>query len=61
VDPFQAVVLDWDTKHRGEPFFTAVGHTNWAEVLRAIGFVDVDERALGPGYYPWVTLGTKPL
>lgn len=60
VDPFQAVVLDWDTKHRGEPFFTAVGHTNWADVLRATGFVDVDEYALGPDYYPWVTRGTKP-
>lgn len=60
VDAFQAVVLDWDTKHRGEPFFTAVGHTNWSEVLRKIGFADVEEYAVGSDHYPWVTRGSKP-
>ena len=60
VDDFQAVVLDWDTKHRGEPFFSAVGHTDWCQVLREIGFGEVEEYAIGTDYYPWVTRGTKP-
>jgi ubiquinone/menaquinone biosynthesis C-methylase UbiE len=60
VDPFQAVVLDWDTKHRGEPFFTAVGHTDWCEVLKEIGYENVEDYALGPDFYPWVTKGRKP-
>jgi len=61
VDPFQAVLLDWDTKHRGEPFFTAVGLTNWCEVLKDIGFINIDEYALGPDFYPWVTRASKPV
>ncbi|MCC5868066.1 MAG: class I SAM-dependent methyltransferase [Gammaproteobacteria bacterium] len=60
VPAFNAVLLDWDTKHRGEPFFSAVGHFNWSECLQDIGFADVDEYALGPDQYPWVTRGVKP-
>ena len=60
VEPFQAVLLDWDTKHRGEPFFSAVGHTDWSTELRSIGFVDVAEYAVGADCYPWVTRGCKP-
>ena len=60
VPAFNAVMLDWDTKHRGEPFFSAVGHVNWSECLQDIGFVSVDEYALGPDQYPWVTRGVKP-
>ncbi len=61
VEPFQAVVLDWDTKNRGEPYFSAAGHTNWAEELRNIGFKDVEEYAIGADFYPWVTRGRKPV
>lgn len=59
VDPFQAVVLDWDTKHRGEPFFSAACAANWPDELRKIGFVDVEEYALGAQGYPWITRGKK--
>lgn len=61
VDAFQAVVLDWDTKHRGEPFFSAACDMDWAEELKSIGYVDVRARALGERGYPWVTSGTKPV
>jgi SAM-dependent methyltransferase len=60
VDPFQAVVLEWDTRHREEPFFTAACSANWAEVLRDIGFVDVSEYSLGERGYPWITRGRRP-
>lgn len=59
VDPLQAVVLDWDTKHRGEPFFSEACSANWAEELSALGFVNVEEYALGDRGYPWVTKATK--
>lgn len=60
VDLFQAVVLDWDTEHRAEPFFTASCLADRDEELRQAGFVDVSSYALGNGSYPWVTRATKP-
>jgi SAM-dependent methyltransferase len=60
VRPLQAVVLDWDTDNRAEPYFTEAGLVDLGEELRRIGFVDVDERALGPNGYPWVTRARKP-
>lgn len=60
VDPFQGVLLDWDTEHREEPFFTEAGLADWDEELRAAGFVNVESYALGQGGYPWVTRASKP-
>jgi SAM-dependent methyltransferase len=60
VDPFLAVVYDWETAHRGEPHFTASIKRSLPAMMRDIGFVDVEEYALGPGEYPWVTRGRKP-
>ena len=59
VDLFHAVVLDWDTEGREEPFFTAVLLTDLPEQLRAAGFVDVESYALGPDWYPWITRARK--
>ena len=60
VDPLQAVILDWDTEHRGEPFFTEAGLSNWPEELRAVGFENAEEFGLGDRGYPWVTRASKP-
>jgi SAM-dependent methyltransferase len=60
VDPFQAVILDWDTKHRGEPFFSATLLSDWDEELRKIGFVNVRSFGIGEKEYPWVTVASKP-
>jgi SAM-dependent methyltransferase len=60
VDPFLAVVYNWETEHRGEPHFTASIKRSLPAMMREIGFVDVQEYALGPGEYPWVTRGRKP-
>lgn len=60
VDIFHAVILEWDTDNREEPFFTVTCLSNWAEELKNAGFVDVEEFALGEGSYPWVTRARKP-
>lgn len=60
VEPFHAVILDWDTVGREEPYFTAAGLANWDEELRKIGFVDVESYGLGADAYPWVTRARKP-
>lgn len=59
VDPLQAAILDWDTKHRGEPYFSEACSANWVDELRALGYVYVEEYALGDRGYPWVTRAKK--
>ena len=61
VHPLQAVILDWDTEHRGEPFFTITREIEWAKVMRDLGFVDVEEYSLGAQGYPYIVRGSKPL
>jgi len=60
VSAFQAVVLDWETKHRGEPFFTDACIADWEAELRAAGFVDVEAYPLGEHGYPWITRASRP-
>ncbi|MCE7796258.1 class I SAM-dependent methyltransferase [Sphingobium sufflavum] len=60
VDAFHAVLLDWDTDNRAEPFFSEAGASDWGAEMERIGFVDVTARPLGPDSYPWVTIARKP-
>lgn len=60
VDIFHAVILDWDTDHREEPFFTASCLADWGEELAAAGFTQVEAYAIGPDGYPWITRARKP-
>ena len=60
VNPLQAVVLDWDTDNRAEPFFSAAAMANLAAMMREAGFVDVEEYPLEKRGYPWITRGRKP-
>jgi len=60
VAPFHAAILDWDTRHRNEPFFSAACLSNWDERLREAGFVDVQSYPLGQDGYPWITRASKP-
>ena len=60
VPPLQAVLLDWDTDNRAEPFFSAAAMADLAQMMRDAGFVDVEEYSLEPRGYPWITRGRKP-
>ncbi len=60
VEPLQAVILDWDTDHRAEPYFSVAAMASLAQMMRDTGFVDVEEYALEKRGYPWVTRGRKP-
>lgn len=60
VDIFQAVILEWDTDHREEPFFTASCLADWGDELAKAGFVDVEAYALSDDGYPWITRARKP-
>ncbi|MER7276970.1 methyltransferase domain-containing protein [Dactylosporangium sp. NPDC000244] len=58
---FRAVVLDWETENRGEPFWRAALQLDLPGLFKKVGFVDVEAYGLGPGLYPWITRGRKPL
>ncbi len=60
VDLFQSVILDWDTDHRAEPFFSAVLHSSLDDQLAAAGFEAVESYAIGNDGYPWITRARKP-
>jgi len=60
IDAFHAVLLDWDTDNRAEPFFSEAGASDWGAEMERIGFADVQARPLGPDSYPWVTVARKP-
>lgn len=60
VDLFQAVILDWDTTNRNEPFFSAMLHSSLDDQLKAAGFDKVESYAIGQGSYPWITRAVKP-
>jgi SAM-dependent methyltransferase len=58
--PFEAVIYDWETEYREEPWFTDSILRSLPDMLRSAGFVDVEEYALGEGPYPWITRARKP-
>lgn len=60
VHPFQAVVLDWETENRDEPFFSATREIELADTLRAIGFENVEAYPLGSQGYPYIQRARKP-
>lgn len=57
---FRAVVLDWETENRGEPYWREVMATDWSAALAEAGFTDIEAYGVGGGVYPWVTRATKP-
>lgn len=58
---FNAVLMDWESDNRGEPFFTAALSQDWPEELRKIGFVNTETRIIGKHEHPYITLASKPL
>lgn len=57
--PYQAVLYDWEQANREEPYFGASIRRNLRQIMRDAGFAEAREFGLGPGNYPWVTLGRK--
>lgn len=61
VDLFQSVIMDWESLHHGEPFFSVSCASHWAAEMEKIGFENVSEKAFHErNNYPYVTVGTKP-
>ena len=56
-DPFQTLVMDWETENRNEPFWRGALLIDRAKLLSEAGFVEVEEFGVDGGNYPWVTRG----
>ncbi|GAA3737588.1 class I SAM-dependent methyltransferase [Salinactinospora qingdaonensis] len=59
-EAFRAVVLDWETENRGEPYWRSALQLDVPGLLKRIGFVDVEAYGVGPGNYPWANRARKP-
>jgi SAM-dependent methyltransferase len=57
---FRAVVLDWETENRGEPYWRAALLADLPALLESVGFAGVKSYGLDGGTFPWVTRAVKP-
>ncbi len=58
--PWEAVLYDWETENREEPWFTDAMLRDLPELLDRAGFVEIREYPLGTGAYPWIIRACKP-
>ena len=58
--PYGAVLSDWETENREEPYFGQSTRRKLPAILTALGFAGAEEYACGSGTYPWVTRARKP-
>ena len=59
VSPLQAVLLDWESTYRAEPYFTESRFLHLPETLAQLGFTAIEEYRLRPMGYPWITRAIK--
>lgn len=59
VTPLQAVLLDWETNYRAEPYVTESRVLDLTQTLTDIGFIDVEEYQLRDMGYPWIARAHK--
>ena len=67
--PYNAFLMDWDTKHNNEPYWSSFHHMDLPALYREVGFHNVREIPITSrwgeeGFYTgtfsyWVTLGEK--
>lgn len=57
---FRAVVLDWETENRGEPYAREAMAMDVPQMLREAGFAEIASYGLDGGVHPWVIRARKP-
>jgi SAM-dependent methyltransferase len=57
---YQAWADDWDAQNGSEPWWRTAASMDLSSIATELGFVDVVERGLGAGAYPWVLSARKP-
>jgi len=58
--PQQAWADDWAAQEGNEPWWRTAATIDLDAVAREAGFVDIQQRGMGPGNYPWVITARKP-
>ncbi|MEU5842155.1 class I SAM-dependent methyltransferase [Rhodococcus sp. NPDC047139] len=57
---FDAVVLDWETENRGEPYWREALGRDLVGMLERVGFTEVTSYGASGGVFPWITHAVKP-
>jgi SAM-dependent methyltransferase len=57
---FRALILDWETENRCEPYWRGHSTRDLVGLVKQAGFVDVQEYGMNGGTYPWITRAVKP-
>jgi len=58
---FRAVVLDWETENRGEPYAREAMSMDLPQMLGDAGFVEIESYGLDGRVHPWVVRARKPV
>jgi SAM-dependent methyltransferase len=57
----EAWSFDWVARYHGEPYWRGAASMDLVAEAEAAGFADVSAKGVGPGYYPYVVTGRKPV
>jgi len=60
IDKLNAWRHDWIAREHGEPYWREAAEINLVELAREVGFVDIEENAVGPAKYPYMIRARKP-
>lgn len=60
IDKLNAWRHDWIAREHGEPYWRESAMIDLVALARDIGFVDVEENAIGPAKYPYMIRARKP-
>ncbi|GLY29641.1 class I SAM-dependent methyltransferase [Kineosporia sp. NBRC 101731] len=58
--PQQAWADDWDAEQGNEPWWRTAATLDLAALAAEAGFIEIQQRGLGPNAYPWVLTARKP-
>ena len=60
IDKLNAWRHDWIAREHGEHYWREAAKINLVELAKDVGFVDIEENAVGPAKYPYMIRARKP-
>jgi SAM-dependent methyltransferase len=60
IDKLNSWRHDWIARDHGEPYWREAAEVDLLALAREIGFIDVEEQAVGPAKYPYMIRARKP-
>lgn len=60
IDKLNSWRHDWIAREHGEPYWREAAEIDLLALAREVGFIDVEEQAVGPAKYPYMIRARKP-